>query len=351
MSETQRTNPTTEADFFDDLRNDSKYSVHRQAEQEEVEAGFDYLGFCERQVFPGFTSIPDEYLANNPRNGFFSEVTREHGLTHLPILNDKVRQRLALAIAKCIEVREEFAIILSDTDQLKHLNDIAGRPMGDLGIRANAAEMIRQLIKVGLGDDIYVFAAGESPDEVLVFVRNLTPEKIEGLRKAVDSRNKTNHIVSNIPVEKTDGERVTQTGTFSGSAGIAMSTDELIAPEINRFRTVIETERSSGRAASPAYTVFDTARVQAVEIAHMVKERRDRSSFPNLDFFLELDPIESSSLLIGGNGGKRISLDQLGALFALERYRGHSDAGKMTLEERALEIARLEATIKDFVQG
>lgn len=339
-------------DFFEDLISGGRYTIVKSVETEGQTRGFDYLSFCEKQIFPGFAVVPEQYRADHPRNRFFSEVTRKHGLTELPVLNEKVRQRLALAISKCIENDEHFALVISDADQLKHLNDIAGRPMGDLGIKANAAEMIRQLVGAGLGDDAYVFAAGESPDEVAVFVRNLDSDKIEKLRQVVAKRNGIRHKVRDVPVNQSDGTQIFEGCTFSGSAGLSTSFDQSVAAELADFRKIIEHKRAASLPVIPAYSLFDILKTEADDAAHKVKEKREKDTFPDLDFYLtEAGPEEASSAITTAYAGKRTSPLLFSAITALERLRGHSDSENMTPEQKATEIKRLSETIESFIEG
>lgn len=342
--------PAGDSHFFDDLLVEEKFSTQKNVVAEVASAGFDYLAFCEKQIRPGFATIPDKFKAGDPRNKYFSEVAGTHGLTGLSILNEKVRGRVALAMSKCTERGEGFALLLTDANQLKRLNDIAGRPFGDIGILSNAAELIRLLEEGGFGDDMYVFAAGESPDEVIVFVRNLDAEKEKKLQELIKQRNKIQHKIQGIEVKDQLGATTHQEAVFSGSAAVVTSFDPVVAAEVAAFRNIIKQRRGEGAPVTPAYTLFDILREEADGRAHEVKQIFERDTFPDVAEFRDLTPEEARSLLLGEYAGKRISPALFDALTALAILKGMSDSEKMPPDERVAAIQQLEEAVARFIQ-
>lgn len=341
---------TDDSHFFDDLFVEEKFSTKKNVVAEVASAGFDYLAFCERQIHSGFATIQDKFKAGDPRNKYFSEGAGTHGLTGLSILNEKVRGRVALAMSKCTERGEGFALLLTDANQLKRLNDIAGRPFGDIGILSNAAELIRLLEEGGFGDDMYVFAAGESPDEVIVFVRNLDAEKEKKLQEIIKQRNNIQQKVRGIEVKHQDGSTTQEEAVFSGSAAVVTSFDPVVAEEVAAFRNIIKQRRGEGAPVTPAYTLFDILREEADGRAHEVKQIFERDTFPDIAEFKGLPPEEARSWLINEYAGKRISPALFDALAALAILKGMSDSEKMTSDERVAAIQQLEEAVRHFTQ-
>ncbi|PIY70151.1 hypothetical protein COY89_02590, partial [Candidatus Roizmanbacteria bacterium CG_4_10_14_0_8_um_filter_36_36] len=109
-------------------------------------------------------------------------------LTGLPLETDEVRRKVANQLGICLRAGKKFAVIYTDTDNLKQTNTVHGRDLGDMVIKYGVAVAAGIIEKTQFNSEaeIYFFKPTSAADETIIWVFGVSDEDLNNIKKAID---------------------------------------------------------------------------------------------------------------------------------------------------------------------
>lgn len=227
--------------------------------------------------------IPPQYTRAG-MDKFFTETAESDALCDMVILKDEVRAKLALVLAEAIGKGQTIGSVTGDTDQLKFINDNAGRELGDCALMYSAAKLLQALDKAKLDCQVLAFKSAQAADETYVFFIGLTDNDIKKIQAITAAQN---NEVERINVPNNDGQEMTV--EIATSVGFCHSNEEALAPAI-----VAERERQA-KDLQYAWDEVD-AYLELTDVrAHIEKAKKQLAKFPLTE--LEYTSLSTMDLL------------------------------------------------------
>ena len=169
------------------------------------------LDFTIPPRFKEFSNLPDTVSVNT--------------LTGLPIEDEHVANHLAGRLSEAIRTGKKWALVTTDVDNLKYVNDVMGdRQLGDVTIRygiAKATQATEQALttdnELREGVEVIALRGRDAADETTILALGINETEIAQLKNTVDQASRPT-LVEN------------PNFTFSISTGFISSDDPRIEP-------------------------------------------------------------------------------------------------------------------------